>query len=139
MVAINTSGDEVTFLTLEQVLTIHAEGIRAHGGEPGVLDLGLIASAVYQPQASFGGHYLNRTLPAMASALGFSLVKNHGFCDGNKRVGFSAMDVFLRINGRALVVSADEGERAILAVAAGEMTRDQLTDWIRQHMVVLGE
>jgi death-on-curing protein len=137
MVAIYSGGDDVTFLTLEQVLTIHAEGIRAHGGEPGVLDLGLIASAVYQPQASFGGHYLNRTLPAMASALGYSLIKNHGFCDGNKRVGFSAMDVFLRLNGFALNVSADEGERAILAVAASEMNREQLTDWLREHAVPL--
>ncbi len=129
----------MNFLTLEQVLEIHAEVIRLHGGDPGVLDLGLVESAVYQPQATFGGKYLNSTLPEMAAALGFSLTCNHGFNDGNKRVGFTAMDVFLRLNGHKIAAPVDEAERTILAVAAGSLNREQFTDWVRQHIVPLAE
>ena len=89
----------MNFLTLEQILAIHDEVIRLHGGDPGVHDLGLVESAIAQPQATFGGQDLNPTLPDMAAVLGFSLVSNHGFKDGNNRVGFTATDVFLRLNG----------------------------------------
>ncbi len=127
----------ITFLPLEQILQIHAEVIRRHGGDPGVHDLGLVESAVAQPQATYGGQYLHPTLPDMAAALGFSLVSNHGFKDGNKRVGFTAMDVFLRLNGYKLVAPVDEGERAILGVASSDTSRDEFAGWVRTHMVAL--
>lgn len=127
----------MTFLTVEQVLEIHAEVIRLHGGDPAVHDRGLIESAVYQPQATFGGQYLNPTLPEMASALGFSLTSNHGFKDGNKRIGFTAMDVFLRLNGHQIRAEVDDAERVILAVAAHKMNRSEFTEWLRAHVVPL--
>lgn len=126
------------FLTLQQVLDIHAAVIQLHGGDPAIHDLGLVDSAVAQPQATFGGVYLNPTLPDMAAALGFSLACNHGFKDGNKRVGFTAADVFLRLNGHKISAAVDEAERVMLAVASGAMTREQFADWLRQNIVPLG-
>jgi death-on-curing protein len=128
----------MTFLTVEQVIEIHAEVIRLHGGDPGIHDLGMVESAAYQPQATFGGQYLNPTLTDMATALGFSLTCNHGFKDGNKRVGFTAMDVFLRLNGHRIAAPVDEAEQVALAVAAGTLTREEFTDWVRRHTVPLG-
>ncbi len=127
----------MNFLTLEQVLAIHAEVIRLHGGDPGIHDQGLVESAVYQPQATWEGQYLNPTLAGMAATLGFSLTSNHGFKDGNKRVGFAAMDVFLRLNGHKIAAPVDEAERVILAVASHTMAREEFTEWVRSHVVPL--
>jgi death-on-curing protein len=127
----------MNFLTVEQVLEIHAEVIRRHGGDSAVHDLGLVESAVAQPQATFGGEYLNPTLPDMAAALGFSLTSNHGFKDGNKRVGFTAMDVFVRMNGHKIAAPIDESERVIVSVASHAMSREEFSDWVRRHIVPL--
>ena len=127
----------MNFLTLEQVLEIHAEVIRLHGGDPTIHELGLVESALYQPQATWGGQYLNPTLADMAAALGFSLTCNHGFKDGNKRVGFTAMDVFLRLNGHKITAPVDEAERVALAVASHAMTREEFADWVRVYVTVL--
>jgi len=74
-------------LSLQQVLELHEESIRRHGGSAGVRDLGLVESALAQPDASFGGVEFYPTITEKVAALGFSLVKNRGFIDGNKRVG----------------------------------------------------
>ncbi|MEI7683494.1 MAG: Fic family protein [Planctomycetota bacterium] len=73
------------YLTLDQVLELHADGIQRYGGDPGIRDLGLVQSAVSQPRMSFAGQELYSTLAEKAAALGFSLIRNHGFLDGNKR------------------------------------------------------
>ena len=122
------------YLGLEQILVLHQEAIRLHGGSPGVRDLGLLDSAAAQPQMTFGGHELYPTLIEKATILGFTLIKNHGFIDGNKRVGFAALDVFLRVNGFLVSASTDDAEAITLAVAAGTATRDDFTDWVRQHV-----
>ena len=69
-----------------------------------------------------------------AAALAFSLINNHAFVDGNKRVGFAAMAVFLELNSHKLVCSADDGEATVLAVASGHMDRKQLTNWIESKL-----
>jgi death-on-curing protein len=117
------------------VLEIHAEAIRRHGGGPAVHDLGLVDSAVAQPQMTFGGVDLYPTLVEKAAALGFSLTSNHGFVDGNKRVGFAAMDVFLRLNGYKIAAAVDDAEAVSLGVADHKVTRDEYTEWVRQHIV----
>lgn len=127
----------MNFLTLEQVLEIHAEVIRLHGGGDGIHDLKLVESALAQPQMTWGGQYLNPMLPDMAAAIGFSLVNNHGFKDGNKRVGFTATDVFLRLNGHKIAAPLDDSERVFLAVASHTMTRDEFLDWLRAHITAL--
>ena len=127
----------MNYLTLEQVLAIHAAVIEAHGGDPTIHDLGLIDSAVAQPQMTFGGVDLYPTLPEKAAALGFSLTSNHGFKDGNKRVGFTAMDTFLRLNGFRIAAPVDEAEAVSLSVASHTMNRNDYTKWVRQHVAPL--
>jgi death-on-curing protein len=127
----------MTYLSLDQIIELHAEGIRLHGGSLGVRDLGMVDSAAAQPQAAFGGQELYPTLVEKAAALGYSLVSNHGFIDGNKRVGLAAMDTFLRVNGMKIAATDDDLEAVILGVAAGNIVREQLAEWLGQHVVPL--
>jgi death-on-curing protein len=123
----------IRYLSVDELLLIHGQGIDRHGGGHGVLSLDAVKSAAQQPQMSFGGQELYPTIPLKAAALGFSLIKNHAFVDGNKRVGFSAMVAFLLVNDLHLRCSADEGERMVLEVISGQMSRDQLATWIEAH------
>lgn len=124
----------MNYLSLHAVLAIHAAGIAAHGGDPGVLTIGLVESAVAQPRMTFGGADLYPTLADKAAALGFSLTSNHGFADGNKRVGFTAMDTFLRVNGHRIVAEVDDAEAVSLAVSDHKLTRAEYTEWVRTHV-----
>jgi death-on-curing protein len=125
------------FLTLEEVLELHRLGIEQSGGSHGLRDLGSLESAVAQPYMTFGGDDLYPTLAEKAAALGFSLVKNHPFIDGNKRVGHAAMETLLVINGHELRADVNEQERLILELAAGSLARDQFTAWVVAHVVPL--
>lgn len=127
----------IRYLTVAEVMEIHAEVVRLHGGSDAVLDFGKIDSAVAQPKMTFGGDDLYPTLVEKAAALGFSLSMNHGFADGNKRVGFTAIDVFLRINGFKVAAHVDDAERVGLAVAAGAMTREEFTTWVQANVIPL--
>ena len=97
-------------------------------------DLGALESAVARPRQTFGGEDLYPGLTAKAAALGFSLIQNHPFVDGNKRVGHAAMDAFLRLNGRRLDATVNESERAILQIASGTLDHaGPLQAWIETH------
>lgn len=117
------------------VLAIHEQQIAEHGGTQGIRDLGLLESALARPQnlAAYG----EPDLAAMAAAYAFGVARNHPFLDGNKRTSYVATVVFLRLNG--LDISADEATRldVWLSLAAGEMTEEQLTDWIRSHVITV--
>lgn len=123
------------FLTLGEVLALHQRILAESGGRTGVRDLGVIASAVFQPKASVGGEDAYPSLLEKAAALGWSLIRNHGFIDGNKRVAHAAMEVFLVLNGMEILASVDEQERIMLSLAAGDTTREGLTEWLRSHAV----
>ena len=84
---------------------------------------------------TFGGQELCPTVVEKAVALGFSLVMNHPFVDGNKRVGHAAMETFLVLNGYELRAAVDEQERIVLQVAAGDLGRPELTEWVRSRVV----
>ena len=84
---------------------------------------------------TFGGEELYPTVVEKASALGFSLVKNHPFVDGNKRIGHAAMEVFLLLNGFEIEATVDEQEEVILQLASGKLGRDEFTEWLREHIV----
>lgn len=127
------------YLTLEEVYALHQRALRQNGGNPGVKDAGLIESAVAQPQMTFGGEDIYPTLADKTAALGFSLVKNHAFWDANKRVGHAAMESFLVANGYELTGDVDEQERVILALAGSKMEREEFTNWVRAHIVPLGQ
>jgi len=123
------------YLSLAEVLKLHDAIISETGGSHGLRDLGLLESAVGQPQQTFGGDDLYPSLVAKASALGFSLIKNHPFVDGNKRIGHAAMEAVLMLNGFELAATVDESEAEVLAVAAGHRTREQLETWLESRLV----
>ena len=127
-----------TLSTLE-VLELHRMAIERFGGDPGMRDDGLLESAVGQPRMSFGGELLYPTIEEQAAAIGFSLIMNHPFLDGNKRVGYLAMEGTLVINGYELQADVDDAERMTLAIAAGEAEREDLVEWVRQHMVKISD
>jgi death-on-curing protein len=122
------------YLTLAEVLELHQRVLGATGGGAGLRDQGGLASAVAQPQMTFGGEDLYSTLADKAAALGFSLIQNHPFVDGNKRVGHAALETFLVLNGHELAADVDEQERVILAVAAGALDRSGFAAWVAAHV-----
>ena len=104
------------------------------GGSPGIRDRPALESCVAQPHASFGGQELYADLISKAAALGHALVCNHPCVDGNKRIGHATMEVTLVLNGVHIEADVDEQERAILLLASGEMSREELTVWLRKHV-----
>lgn len=121
----------VSFLTRDEVLRIHQVLIERFGGPAGVRDLGLLESALYRPRT---GYY--KDLAEMAAAQFESLIMNHPFVDGNKRVAFFATDVFLRLNGYRLQVEATAAHQFLIGLLdAGDCTFDRLLPWLREHLV----
>ena len=121
------------YLYPKQILYLHRAILEQSGGSAGLRDEGLLESAVYRPQASFGGQDLYPDLFTKAAALGHSLVGNHPFVDGNKRVGFEAMRLMLRLNGYDIHATFDEKLRFALAIAKGEHTEQAIAEWLKQH------
>ncbi len=118
------------YLTLAEVLALHHRLMQDSGGPWGLRDLGLLESAVAQPFASFGGQDLYPSLVDKAAAFAYSLVSNHPFVDGNKRIAHAAMEVFLVLNGHELECPTDEQEKVWLRLAAGEQSRTELVTWL---------
>jgi death-on-curing protein len=125
------------FPSLEQVEALHHLLIVQTGGAHGLRDRGALESAVVQPRMSFGGRELYPSLAEKAAALSFSLVSNHPFVDGNKRIGFATGVAFLRANGHDISSPIDEAEQIVLKLAAGELSREEWTSWVRDHIVEL--
>jgi len=123
------------YLTVEEVLALHSRLIATSGGSLGVRDANALDSAVAQPQMTFGGMDLYDTIARKASALGHSLICNHPFVDGNKRVGHAAMEVMLLLNGYEIVATVDDQEETILAVASGTVSREDFASWVKRHVV----
>ncbi len=122
------------YLTLAEVVELHRRLLQVTGGAPGIRDLGALEAAIAQPKATFDGVDLYPTLAEKATALCFSLIQGHPFWDGNKRVGYAAMETCLVLNGAEVDAPVDDQERLILDLAAGRIGRRQLTDWLRQHL-----
>lgn len=122
------------YLTLGEVVALHHALIDASGGADGLRDLGGLESALAQPKATFDGADLYPAVVDKASALAYSLAMNHPFVDGNKRIAHAAMAVFLDLNGYILTASVDEQEVLMLNLAAGEVSRIELTTWLESHV-----
>ena len=122
---------EFTFLSVDDVLLIHADTIAVDGGSSGVRDHGLLDAAVAMPRQQFGGEFLHEDIAAMASAYLFHIAQNHPFIDGNKRAAVMSALVFLRLNNVKRLPAPEELEATTRRVAAGEMTKDELTKWMR--------
>ena len=124
--------------TLREVLDLHKRLLQQSGGMAGVRDLAGLQSALQQPRVTFGGQDLYPDLPAKAAALGFSLIANHPFVDGNKRIGHAALVVFLLWDDYDIVATLDDQEVIILAVAAGQLDRAGFTGWLTDHVAAQG-
>ncbi|HKV37806.1 MAG TPA: type II toxin-antitoxin system death-on-curing family toxin [Blastocatellia bacterium] len=122
------------YLTLEEVQEMHRRVIAQSGGSLGIRDLGSLLSSIAQPEMTFDGLDLYPTLAEKAAALGYSLIQNHPFIDGNKRIGHLAMETFLVLNGYELDADVDEQERLILEVASGNASRARLVEWVRENL-----
>jgi len=123
----------VRYLTLAEVIRLHQQILADTGGADGLRDLGALESALSQPKLSAGGTEAYESLVEKAAALAFSLCSNHAFVDGNKRIAHAAMEVFLVLNGEEINASVDEQEQVMLQLAAGELTRRELTQWLANH------
>ena len=122
---------EFEWLTLPLLLAIHDEQLVAHGGSAGVRDVALLESALNRPLNKW--NYENAELPELAAAYAFGIARNHPFVDGNKRTSLLAMYTFLGVNGVDFIVPEADAASMILALAAGEVSEESLTRWIRDN------
>ena len=122
-------------LSKRQVVMLHEQLIRETGGTAGIRDDGLLESALEAPFQEFGGVSVYPSVQQKAARLGFGLVKNHPFVDGNKRIGAHAMLLFLSLNGIELEYTQNELSDMILDVAAGNLRFEDMVKWIIKHQV----
>jgi death-on-curing protein len=122
------------YLTIAEVLETYQRVMEQSGGLVGIRDLGALESATAQPYMTFGGNELYPSLAEKAAALGFSLIQNHPFADGNKRTGHAVMASFLMVNDHKINASVDEQVEVILSVASGKLGREGFTKWLTKHI-----
>lgn len=120
-------------LTKEQVVSIHSSLIKASGGTDGVRDDGLLESALESPFQTFDGHDLYPSIIQKAARIGYSLVSNHPFIDGNKRIGIHIMLVFLAINGIDISCTQEDLIKIGLSLPDDTMTFEELSVWLSSH------
>lgn len=123
------------YLTVAEIVYVHEAVIAASGGSSGILRPDGLDSAAAQPRMTFGVVDLYPTLAEKAAALGFSLIQNHSFVDGNKRIAHAAIEVFLLLNGSELKADVDDSEQMILAIASGCTERTAFATWLADHIV----
>ena len=122
---------EPYWLTLDEVIFAHDKQLRVHGGPSGICDQRALESALSRPINQF--HHGEADLAKLAAAYAFGLARNHAFVDGDKRISFICMVVFLRRNDVLFVPDAAQSTAIILALAAGEVSEDGLARWIRDN------
>jgi death-on-curing protein len=126
-----SESDEPLWISYEQAIAIHSRQLRRFGGAPGLRDEGILRSALERPVNKW--QYEQASLPELAAAYAFGLAKNHAFVDGNKRIAFMAMMTFLVKNGVAFSPDPAQATQIILSLAAGEVSEESLTRWIRDN------
>ena len=122
------------WLNKQIVLAIHSQQIAEHGGSPGVLNPGLLESSLASPLDIYN-YEENSSVFDLAAAYGFSLVKNHAFFDGNKRVAFISMALFLKINGFNLEVPEEEATLLMLNLAESKESQKSLSQWLEKFSI----
>ena len=125
---------EPVWLSRAVIETLHTNQIREHGGQPGLRDGGLLESALARPRHVWE-YESGADLQALAADYAFGLAKNHAFLDGNKRIAFVAMNVFLILNGMEIEAPEAEVVATMVGVAAGTIDRDGLAGWLRDVTV----
>jgi death-on-curing protein len=122
---------EPIWLDLAEIIDMHAEQLALFGGADGMRDRGMLESAIDRPRNKW--HYGETELAVLAASYAFGLAKNHPFVDGNKRIAFHALMTFLRLNGIGFAPDPAHATAIILALAAGEVSEESLTRWIRDN------
>ena len=122
------------YLTLPEILHLYDHIISSSGGTHGIRDFGALESALSQPRFTFDQNDLYPDIVSKAAALCFSLIMNHPFIDGNKRIGHAAMETFLILNGYEIDATTDDQEQIILDLAAGKITRQVFATWLKNHI-----
>ena len=123
---------EPIWLDILEVTDMHAEQLAMFGGPAGVRDPGLLESALGRPVNKWT--YGETDLAVLAAAYGYGLARNHAFVDGNKRIAFMTMMIFLRINGVRISPSQPQATAIMLELAAGSVGEDGLARWIRDNL-----
>lgn len=121
------------FLTLDEVLAIHADQIERYGGAHGIRDRGGLESALAMPEAGFGDELMHPSLFEQAAAYLFHLGKNHAFIDGNKRVALASCLAFLGINGVEIDATEDEIVDLVVGVATSAISKAELALFLKAH------
>lgn len=121
-----------TWVALEVAVAAHAEQLAEHGGGEGVRDSGLLESAMARPQNL--AQYGEPDIAELAASYAFGIARNHPFVDGNKRTAAVVSETFLMLNGSTLTASDAELVVAFVALAAGDLSEDELTAWFREHL-----
>lgn len=127
----------VKFIPDEIVPIIQADLLKRYGGALGIRDRGLLSSALAQPKMTAQKKFLHRTLFDKAAAYGFHMCRNHPFVDGNKRIAFVLMDIFLQGNGWELQASEEEAYETMIRLASGNLAKNDLSAWLKAHSVRL--
>jgi death on curing protein len=122
---------EPVWLTRQIVIAIHDEQLAIHGGASGLRDAGMLESALDRPKNKWS--YENAEIAELAAAYAFGIARNHPFVDGNKRTSLLALYTFLGVNGVDFDVPEAEAATMILSLAAGEVSEESLTRWIRDN------
>lgn len=120
-------------LTESQIMRLHKSLVEVYGGSPAIRDRGLLISAISSPFQTFGDVEIRPSLLEKASRLGFGLIKNHPFADGNKRIGTHAMLVFLALNNVELQYNDKDLTNLIINIASGMKDEKFLLEWLRRH------
>lgn len=123
----------MTYLKVNQILSIYEEVIKETGGTKGIRDLRLLESGVARPQATFGGKDLYPEIFSKAAVLGHSIICSHPFIDGNKRVGYMAMRLFLNVNGYDMKASLDEKYKFVMEIAEKIIDEKRIAIWRENH------
>ena len=122
------------YLSISEIFELHELIISSSGGSRGIRDINALESALNLPRQTFDQKDLYPDIVTKAASLCFSLVMNHPFVDGNKRVGHASMETFLILNGYEIISSVDEQERVMIELSAGKMSRIHFPEWLNDHI-----
>jgi len=129
----NSPSEANRYLSSEQILAIHEALIKRYSGSHGIRDRGLLESAVFRPQTAVFGEEAYPTLFEKCAVLGYSIIQNHPFLDGNKRAGFAAIHLMLLINGYDLASTTEEEIGMTEDAASGKMYEAEIAKWLKQR------
>ena len=122
---------------IQEVLAIHEQVVKIHGGSAGIRDIGGLKSAIARPFQSFGGEDLYPTAFDKAAAIGESIIMNHPFVDGNKRTGYVLMEILLRVDSKK-IIATDEGlYQFVISISTGEFHFEQITEWLKANTAAI--